>query len=486
MAAAPKPGSIAKEKRYDEIGTTEWTLSNGVRVLVKPTDFEADAVLVRGSSPGGLAIASAAQYPHARFADDLAALGGVGELDSEELRKLLAGVRASASAAIGPVTESINASASARDIETMFQLIHLRMTAPRKDDDAIAVWRSNFAESLADRERSPDYQFSVKSGEVLWQGHPRHAPPKPADIAKVDADQALAFYRDRFGDAADFTFVIVGAVDLAKLRPLVETYLASLPAKGRVEKERDLGARRVGGVVQKSFRLGQEPKARVSIQFLGDEPWTRDKERDLYVLGRVLSIRLREVLREDLGGVYGVSAGGFLARSPHQERVFTLSFGADPQRVDELIAAARKELAAIQKDGIGEEYLERVRKGFERERELQLKSNGFWAAWLESAARYGDDPRLVLDPAPMLARMTSHNVQAAARHYLDDHRYYQAIMLPAAPPQPPPQPPQQRPPQPPQQRPPQPPPQPPRARAAPPSPSPSAPTPPAARSSAAF
>ncbi len=431
MATAPKPGAIQKEAQHAEIGATEWTLSNGVRVIVKPTDFEADSVLLRGSSPGGLAMASAAQYPHARFADDIASLGGVAELDADDLRKVLAGKQASASASIGSVTESVTGSASVRDLETLLQLVHLRMTAPRRDEDAIAVWRANYAESLADRERSPDYQFSVRSGEVLWRGHPRHAPPKPADLAKVDADKALAFYRERFGDASDFTFVIVGAVDLAKLRPLVETYLASLPSRGRVEKERYLGARRVGGVVKKSWKLGQEPKARVSLQYLGDEPWTRDKERDMYVLNRVLSVRLREVMREDLGGVYGVGASGYLARSPHQERVFTVSFGADPQRVDELIAAARKEIAAIQKDGVKDEHLERVRKGFERERELQLKSNSFWASWLETVARYGDDPKLVLDPAPVLARMTPRNVQAAAKRYLDERRFYQAIMLPA-------------------------------------------------------
>ena len=433
MAAAPRAGTIVKEQQDARIGTTEWTLSNGVRVIVKPTDFDADSILVRGSSPGGLAMASAAQYPHARFADDIASLGGVAELDVDDLRKVLAGKQANASASIGGVTESVGGSASVRDVETLFQLIHLRMTAPRKDEDAIAVWRGNFVESLADRERSPDYQFSVKSGEVLWQGHPRHAPPKPADVEKIDADKALAFYRDRFGDAADFTFVIVGAVDLAKLRPLVETYLASLPAKGRREKEKDLGERRVGGVVKKSWKLGQEPKARVSIQFLGDEAWTRDKDRDMYVLNRVLSIRLREVMREDLGGVYGVGAGGSLARSPHQERVFSVSFGADPTRVDELIAAARKEIAAIQKDGIKDDYLDRARKGFERERELQLKNNSFWASWLESSARHGDDPAIVLDPAPMLARMTPANVKAAAKRFLDDRRYYQAIMLPAKP-----------------------------------------------------
>ncbi len=266
-------------------------------------------MLLRGSSPGGLAVASAAQYPHARFADDIAALGAwASSTPRIWARRWWASGRAPRPS-IDAVTESITGSASARDVETMLQLVHLRMTAPRKDEDAIGVWREGLAESLADRERSPDYQMAIKSGEVLWQGHPRRAPVRPADVQRADADQALAFYRDRFGDASDFVFVIVGAVDLAALRPLVETYLASLPAKGRIEKERDDGARRVGGAVKRSWKLGQEPKARVSIQYLGDEPWTREKERDLFVLGRVLAIRLREVLREDLGGVYGVGAG---------------------------------------------------------------------------------------------------------------------------------------------------------------------------------
>jgi zinc protease len=119
-------------------------------------------------------------------------------------------------------------------------------------------------------------------------------------------------------------------------------------------------------------------------------------------------------------------------RSPHQERVFTVSFGADPKRVEELLAAARKEIAAIQKDGVKDDYLERVRKGYEREREVQLKSNAFWAGWLHSAARFGDDPKLVLDPAPMIARMTSRNVQAAAKRYLDERRTYLSTMMPAA------------------------------------------------------
>jgi zinc protease len=431
MAELPRPGKITKETKVSAIEVTEWTLSNGVRVIVKPTDFEADQVSLLGTSPGGMAMANDKDYADARFADDIAAVGGAGELDIETLQKVLAGKHVTAAAEIGDTTETVEASASARDLETMFQLVHLEMTGPRKDERAIAVWRTNLADQLANRLRVPEVQFQIQSRAVLYKDNPRRKAPEPADVAKVNADKALAFYKDRFGDASDFTFVIVGAFDLAQLRPLVETYLASLPAKGRKEKEKDLGIRKVRGVVKKTWNLGEEPKAHVQLMFHGDESWTRDKDRDGFILDQVLAIRLREVLREDKGGVYGVGVNGAIARAPHQERSFSISFGCDPARVDELIKATFDEVAQVQRAGIGADYLEKVKQTFTREREVQLRSNGFWIGWLSSAYTFGDDPTLVLDPSKMTARMTSDNVKAAARRYLDAKQYFEPVLLPA-------------------------------------------------------
>ncbi|HET7506280.1 MAG TPA: insulinase family protein [Kofleriaceae bacterium] len=431
MAELPKPGKIVKEAKVDAIGVTEWTLSNGVRVIVKPTDFEADQISLVGSSPGGLAMARDKDFRDAQFADDIASVGGVGELDIEEVQKLLAGKHVTASAHIGETVESVEAAASARDLETMFQLVHLEMTRPRKDERAIAVWRANLADQLANRRRVPEVQFQIESQELLFKHNLRRKPPEPADVENANADKALAFYKDRFGDASDFLFVIVGAFDPGQLRPLVETYLASLPAKGRKEKEKDVGIRKVSGVVKHTWNLGQEPKAHVQIMFHGDETWTRDRDRDSFILGEVLEIRLREVLREDKGGVYGVGVGGAIARAPHQERTFSISFGCDPARVDELVKSTFDEIAAVQKDGIGADYLEKVKQVFTREREVQLRNNGFWIGWLTSAYTFGDDPTLVLDPSKMIARMTSDNVKAAARRYLDGKQYYEPVLLPA-------------------------------------------------------
>ena len=428
------PGSVTKQSTIDKLGVTEWTLSNGVRVIVKPTDFENDAVTIAGRSPGGLATASAREFADARFADDVAAAGGVGELDSDSLDKALAGKRVSVTAGIGEVTDAIDASGSARDVETMLQLIHLRMTAPRRDEQAFAVWKTNLVESLANLDRSPEAQFAKRSSEVLWRRDPRHRAPEPADVKQVDLDKALAFYRERFRDGSDFTFVIVGAVDLARLRPLVEAYLGSLPGAGRKETERDAGARRVPGVVKQTWKLGQDQaKARVRLVFHGDERWTRDGERDAFILGQVVAIRLREVLREDLGGVYGVGVKSSLARSPRQDREVAIEFGCAPDAVDKLVAAAFAELAAIAKSGIAASYLDKVKQAFVRERETAMRTNGFWVDWLARSARFGDDPAIVLDPDPVVARMTSDHVKATATRHLDRKRVFQAVMVPADP-----------------------------------------------------
>jgi zinc protease len=430
MEKAPKAGTITKETKNDKVGVIEWTLSNGARVIVKPTDFEADNVLITGTSPGGEAMASNAEYASARWADDVADLGGVGTFDVETLQKVLAGKQIRVSTNISETSESVDGGGSVKDLETLMQLVHLRMTAPRKDAEAFNVWKSNFKEQIENALRSPDFRYARESSAVLWKGNVRRKPPEPADVEKIDQDKALAFYKQRFANAGDFTFVIVGAVKPEALKPLVETYLASLPAKGKKETEKDLKIRRVGGIVKKTFKLGTEPKARVQIDLHGAEKWTRDNDRDMSILSQVLSIRLRETMREDLGGVYGVGAGGRISRSPHQERSFSIGFGCDPNRVDELVKAAFEGAAKLAKDGVDDATLERVKQTFVRSRETELRQNRFWLGWLTNAYKYGDDPALVLDTEPVVARMKADLVKASAKRFLDAKQYYQSVMLP--------------------------------------------------------
>jgi zinc protease len=435
-AQVPKPGKVTKEKTIAALGVTEWTLSNGVHVVLKPTDFEADAVSLQGSAPGGLAEGKDKDFETDRFADAVVSLGGAGAFDAEDLTKVLAGKAVRVTATIATTTEQLSGTAATKDLEAMFQLAYLRMTAPRKDPAQVDIWKKAVAEQLGNLAHDPSFTFLVKASDELYKHNPRKQPPTPADVASVDLDKAFAFYQDRFGDATDFTFVLVGAFDPAAVKPLVETYLGSLPAHGRKEKEKDDGVRKVKGVDEKEWHAGEAPRAVVRFDYHGDEAWTRDRDRDMYVLGSILSNRLRDDLREDKGGVYGVGASGTITRPGHEERSFQINFTCDPQRVKELMTAVTADIAKLQAGPITPEELDRTREIFTRERETAMKTNAFWVGHLTSAYRFGDDPTIVLDPSGMLKRIDAKLVQAAAKHYLDAHEVFEGVLLPdaAAPP----------------------------------------------------
>ena len=169
----------------------------------------------------------------------------------------------------------------------------------------------------------------------------------------------------------------------------------------------------------------------VNLEFHGDETWSRDKDRDMFILGQVLSIKLREELRENMSGVYGVAAGGSISRSPHQERSFRIHFGCDPDRVDELVKAVFAEIEKLEVNGVAQDSLDRVKETFLRSRETDLRKNSTWVGWLSASYRFGDDPTLILDPSKVIARMTPGHVKAAAKRYLDRKTYFESLLLPA-------------------------------------------------------
>ncbi|HVV84575.1 MAG TPA: insulinase family protein, partial [Kofleriaceae bacterium] len=430
MTAKPTPGRIVAEKTYPELGVTEWKLSNGARVVLKPTDFENQRVHVAAVSPGGLALVPDKQFKTGREAIAAVSVGGLGSLSATDLGKALAGTSARGAFWLGENEEGVSGSGASDELETMAQLLYLGFTAPRKDPLAFTAWRLGQKTFLAHRDVVPETVFSDAMTDVMTKGNPRRKPVVAADLDDVDLDEALAIYRQRFGDVSDFTFVVVGSFDPAKLRPLVETYLASLPGKGRKDPWKDVGVRRPKGVVEKVVHAGTEPKAAVTITFHGDDRWSRDGERDAFVLAAVLRIRLREILREDMSGVYGVSVGGGVSRKPRQERSFTIRFGCAPANVDALKQAVFAEIARVQKEGVSDEYLEKVKETMRRGWETAQRDNDWWEEKLEDAYLFGDDPRQILDLEQSLARVTAGHVQAAARHFLDPKQYVLGVLLP--------------------------------------------------------
>ena len=426
----PQPGSISHELSIEELGVTIWKLSNGVQVVLKPTDFKSDEILLSGFSPGGHSLVSDKSYQSAFYADSVAAAGGVGEFTAVQLAKALSGKVASVSASIKELEETVRGRSSPQDIETMLQLVYLRLTAPRFDSEAFASWKANALESVRNRLVVPHVVFGDKVREVLNQGHPRRQPPTKESLNLVNPKEALEIYRERFEDAGDFTFVLVGNLDMEALKNPIRTFIGGLPASEREEEWRNVGVKPPEGVVQFEVEKGLEPKSQVFIQFLGKASWSRQNQHDISSLSRVLGIRLREVLREDLGGTYGVRVRGQIRRRPTETYSFTIAFGCAPENVQKLVNASFDEIEEIREKGIAEDLLVKVREGELRSREVALKNNGFWLSQLASHFRYGTDPRLILDYEQLVDSVTSDRIRHTLHRYLNKDRYVIGVLKP--------------------------------------------------------
>ncbi len=432
MTDKPTPGPVVATRTIPELGITEWTLKNGVRVVVKPTDFKNDEVRMTAFAPGGTSLAPDADYDTDKFADTIVGQGGIGAFDATALRKALAGKVVGVSARIGELTEDVSGTASPSDLESMFQLVHLSFTAPRRDEPAFQSWRARELDAAKNRRQSPEGVFHEDLGLFATQNHRRRQPTTPEIVEKLDLDKAFAFYKQRFADASGFTFVFVGNLDLERTKTLAETYLGSLPSLQRKDTWHDVNVTRPRGVAKKVILKGSEPKASVVLTFHGNETWSRDNDNDMRMLGEVLHIRLREILREDMGGVYGVGASGAVTRRPKQQFTFTVSFGCAPENVDKLEKATFDEIKAIQTNGIGPEYIAKVKELRRRAHETNLKENTYWLRELERAYTFGDDPKLIVDFDSQVDKVTSDRIKAAAKKYLSSTQYILGELRPEA------------------------------------------------------
>jgi len=429
LAARPAGGSITREERIPEVGVTRWTLSNGVRVVLRPSDFRADEVMMVAYSPGGTSLLRDEDHLYGLTASAAAQVGGLGALSVVELGKRLAGRTASVGAEVGPSSESLSGFSSPGDMELMLELTYLYFTAARRDSTAWEAYRERARESFRDRGLAPEGAFVDTVVTAVTQGHPRARPLTAARVDSLDLDRSLEIFRDRFADASDFTFYLVGSFNPDSIRPLVERYLGSLPATGRREAPRDLGIRSPTGVVRRTVRRGMEPQARTQVVFTGPISMDRRNVSLLRTLGAVLELRLRDRLREDLSGTYGVGVLATTSPEPRPEFRLSVDFAAAPDRVDDLARVLLSELDSVRTRGVSAEDLAKVREQQRRERELQLRENSFWLSQLVQYDRLGWDVRALLEP-PMSQVFTPADLREAAQRFLDPQRYVQVSLYP--------------------------------------------------------
>jgi zinc protease len=424
----PKGGKVAKDAA--KAGVTEWTLSNGVRVILEPTTFKQDEILMRAFSPGGTSLASDQDFVPAETASQVVAQGGLGSLSAIDLSKKLAGKVAFVRPDIGEMSEGMSGRALRRDLETMFQLIYLTFTQPRADEQAFSVMTGQLKAALANRQAQPDTAFEDALTAALTQNSLRAKPMSPELVAQMNLDKSFAFYKDRFADASDFTFVFVGSFDLATMKPLVEKYLASLPSLNRKEVGRDLGIRPPTGIVEKQIAKGSAPRSQVGIVFNGPFQNTLKNRLMVRVLADTLAGSLQRVLREDLGGTYGVSVTPDMTKRPDEEYRLAINFACDPDRMQDLIKAAFAVVDTFRTEGPSAGQVADVQAALRRDLEVNLHENGWTMNQLAYSYQYNEPMADASTLRGLYDQLSQATLRDAAKQYLDTNRYVKVVLVP--------------------------------------------------------
>src|SRR4051812_47017278 len=426
----PPGGKIVSEKQVKEIGVTEWRLSNGVRVLLKPTDFNPHQNCFSASSPRGATPLTDASYIPASAADLIPATSGVGKFTVIDLQKYLAGKQVSVSPSIDDFSQGISGSASQRDVDTMLQLVYLYFTQPRLDTALVNTFLGRFRGVLANRSASPEAAFSDTLQVTMAQHSPREVPVSAATLDRIDPFKSFNFYKDRFADASGFTFVFVGNFQTDSIKPLIEKWLGSLPSTNRKETWRDTGVRPPSGVVQRVVKKGAEPKARTALIFTGPFQYTRQNRYYLSALAELLNIKLREALRENLGGTYGVSVSPSASKDPLPSYRFTIGFGSAPERLEALTSAALAEIDTLKRIGTTPEYLTKVKEAALRSRETAMKQNGYWLGQIATFDQNGWPLSDIPNGEKLISSLTSDDLRNAAVKYLRTDNYVRVSLYP--------------------------------------------------------
>ena len=428
----PSPGRIVERSAIEELGVTEWRLSNGIRVVLRPSDFKNDEILVASFSPGGISLVSDEDWLEANLATSVAQLSGFGNFSLTQLNKALAGKVARVGPIIGPLFEGISGRGSPKDLETLFELIYLSGTSPRRDAEAYESFLTRQGALLRNQSAMPRYSWAQALQEILTQEHPRRRIVTEEMLAELDQDRIFAVYEDRFRDFSDFTFVFAGSFELDVIEPLVETWLGGLPSTGREEVWRDVGVRAPEGRIERTVYKGLEEQSQVALVHSGPFEQTQLNRYRLNSMVSLLRDRLRERLREELGGTYGANVAGGSDRIPVSTFAVQITFGCDPGRVEELLQAVDEEIARIRTDPATDEEVAQIQEQQRRGRETAKETNGFWLGVLQSVYQFDEDPLSILEYEELFDQLDADMIRGAARDYLGGENLVQVLLMPEA------------------------------------------------------
>lgn len=420
MDKTPKPGRIVSEKPSVN-GTTELTLSNGVKVYYRRTNFQADNVITRFWGDGGALAFPAEDKPNINMISTAISKAGVGKLSEDELGKVLTSKTVRIMPGVGQETQSINGSSSLKDAETLFQLTYLYFTQSRRDEKAFANELDRTRSFLTNRNASPKVSYNDSIAYAVYGHNPRTKPLELSDLNKVSYNRVLEIYKQCFGDAAGFRMMVIGNISLDSLRPLLETYIASLPAKGHKLKAVDRFPAIVGGMkVHEWSRETKTPQSNVTVLYSWDEPFNAKNDLTLDALRRVLSIAYVDSVREEKGGVYGISSEAGIDKSSKPTGVLKLSFTTGPDKYNDVMPAVLRQLENIANNGPLPESLKKVKEYLTKQYGQAVITNDYWTYVIYNHLRYGID--YDKDYLKMVDQLSASDVKQMARRIVNSHR----------------------------------------------------------------
>ncbi len=424
--------NITTEKSFDDVGIEYLELANGVEVYLKPTQFKNDQILLSAISPGGTSLYDDDIYFNASNAASIVGEAGIGEFSPTQLEKLLAGKTVAVRPYIGSLSEGFNGAASPDDLEIMFQMIYKYFYEPKIDEEAFTSYVTKQRGLYKNLMSNPQYFFQDYVGKTKYDNHPRVGFPKDEDWAKLDYGRVMEIYEDRFSDASDFTFSFVGNFDPATIKSYIRKYLGNLPNTSREEKWKDIGIRAIKGGIKNRIKKGEAPKTNVHMYFHGDYEYNKDNNYLMNSMIDYLRIKLREELREDLGGVYGVGIYGGGSKKPHESYGITISFNADPPMTDTLVQAARRVVKKAMEEGPSKEDMTKVKETQRQGRIKSLKENRFWQQQIGQEHEEGQlfDEILLESLNKRINALTAAQIKSAIGSYFDYDNYIEIIMDP--------------------------------------------------------
>ena len=432
LAKTPEGSRVFRRRDDANFGYTELIFMNGVHVLLKPTDFKNDQILFAGFSPGGISLYLDEDYMSAIMATSIVLMSGLGNFDQIELGKKLAGNTAALSPYINEIHEGVTGSAAPKDLETMLQLNYLYFTETRRDEKAFNTLISQLKNQVANMRANPTYAYMDTLYKVLTNNHPRTVTiPTEAQIDRIRLDHALYMFNDRFSDASDFKFAMVGNFDINSVIPLLETYLGGLPSKQRVETWRDVTPHFPGGITNLDFARNSEEQSSVNISMKGSFKWDIKERICFSIFTSILDIKLRESMREEQGGVYGVNAEGSVSLHPKPRYSLDFAWGCSPDNVDQLVATVFAEAKKIKNSGPTETDLNKVKEIFIREREISMKENSFWQQVLLNTYRQGDKLMTFEEYRKLVNSVKTKDIRRVARQYFNEMNYVVGKLMPA-------------------------------------------------------